>query len=242
MEQEMEQEVELEVEDGRRAQAEMRALHGCQDLSARGGYSRGDGGGGGGEVVESLLDQLLGEVAELASWECKDCGKKFREQRHLYEHSRYLHLEPGTCNFCNKLFPSRVQLRRHMKRKHMEQPDRTFLCTSCGHSFNDGSNLRRHMAKVCGVEKVKVPRKKKDFTLQCDQCDKKYKSQRSLTNHQRKKHGRGQESTMAVASILAELVLGVQQQGTAEVPDNEEEDCRRAQELADRYPGPLQYR
>ena len=62
------------------------------------------------EVVAGLLDQLLGKVVQLASWDCKDCGEKFRERRDLYLHTRYHHLEPGTCNVCNKPFPSRAKL------------------------------------------------------------------------------------------------------------------------------------
>jgi hypothetical protein len=135
-------------------------------------------------------------VVELASWDCEECGKKFREWRYLYLHTRYHHLEPGTCDACNKSFPSRVQLLKHMQRNHKEQPDRAFICTGCGHSFKERSNFRRHVKKVCGVKKVKVPRKK-GFAVQCDQCNKNYKHQRTLTDHQLKNHCNGQESAMA---------------------------------------------
>ena len=97
------------------------------------------------------------------------------------------------------------------------QSDPAIICTVCGKQFNNNSNFRRHVKKVCSVEKVKKPRKKKYFALQCDKCDKTYKHSRTLPAHQQQKHGSGQESAVAVASIIAELLLNVKQQGTAEV-------------------------
>ena len=186
------------------------------------------------QVVGGVLHKLVEEAVEQATeaaievpvtrWGCEVCGKEFWERRQLYLHTRHHHVDPGDCDICNKPFPSNVKLMRHMQTKHMEQPDRAFICTGCGHIFKDGSNFRRHVANVCGIEKVKKPKKKKDFSLQCDLCDNKYKHHRTLTEHQRKKHGCGQESAMAVASIIAELLLGVQQQVTDEVADPVEGD------------------
>jgi uncharacterized protein with PIN domain len=170
---------------------------------------------GGQVVVAGLLEQLMGKVVELAGWDCVDCGKKFKDRRCLYQHTRYLHLEPGTCNVCNEPFSSRAKLLKHVERKHTEQSDLAIICTICGKQFNDNSNFRRHVKKVCGVKKVKKPRKKKFFALECDLCDKTYKHSRTLTAHQLEKHGSSQESAVTVASIIAELLLNVKQQGTA---------------------------
>lgn len=168
----------------------------CEEMPAK-GEKAGDG----------LLDQLLRKVVELASWDCEVCGEKFNDRRVL--HTRYHHLESGTCNVCYKPFPSRAKLVKHVQRKHTEP---AIICTVCGKQFNDDSNFRRHVKKVCSVQKVKKPRKKEYFALQCDKCDKTYKHSRTLMVHQLEKHRSGQESAVAVASILAELLLNVKQQ------------------------------
>ena len=93
------------------------------------------------QVEAGLLAQLLEAVPVTAAeareepvtnWGCEECGKQFHERRHLYFHTRLLHSEPGTCNICNKAFPSKVKVMQHMQRAHMEQPDRAFICSACG--------------------------------------------------------------------------------------------------------------
>ena len=53
-------------------------------------------------------------------WACTECGHKTRHKYHLARHIEAKHIQNDgfTCNYCNKLCPSKNALETHVSRHH----------------------------------------------------------------------------------------------------------------------------
>ena len=142
------------------------------------------------ENVKGMLEELgLGEdrLRIRDQWECGECDKEFRTDRLLYFHVRKQHKNPMSCLQCCKTFSSEVKFVQHKTSVHGVHLKRKHLCPTCGKTFTDGSNFRRH---VKSHEVRKVPKQKTKATKRyhCSRCPKHFSHKRSLANHIRSKH------------------------------------------------------
>ncbi|CRK96716.1 CLUMA_CG009919, isoform A [Clunio marinus] len=72
---------------------------------------------------------------------CFQCGKIFNSLRNLQTHSIYHEAPSLKCNFCEKVFYIKKNLREHQQSVHLGI---TYSCEMCNRSFQSTSGLRRH--------------------------------------------------------------------------------------------------
>ncbi|XP_033339603.1 uncharacterized protein LOC117228050 isoform X2 [Megalopta genalis] len=105
---------------------------------------------------------------------CQTCGKAFRQQNALYNHSR-CHL-PDTmknrfpCDQCDKRFSTKPNLVTH---KRIHSGVRNFTCDQCGKSFIQKGNLEAHFLTHSA-----------DKPYSCTQCSKAFKTPLQLKKHE----------------------------------------------------------
>ncbi|XP_027715861.1 zinc finger protein 570-like isoform X1 [Vombatus ursinus] len=105
-------------------------------------------------------------------FECKECGKSFREKRYLQSHQRtHTGEKPFECNECGKAFSVRQNLSRH-QRIHIGL--RPFQCNECGKAFRMKDHLKMHQRTHTGEK-----------PFECNKCEKAFSHRGSLSRHQR---------------------------------------------------------
>jgi len=84
--------------------------------------------------------------ADARNYECKQCGKAFKQRQGLRIHQAIHSVErPYKCEYCSKAFTQHSAIVRH-KRTHTSA--RPYTCRLCSSTFNDYSVLRRHMIGI----------------------------------------------------------------------------------------------
>jgi len=101
------------------------------------------------ENIEPKKDELL----------CQICKKIFETARALSTHE-YIHDKKFECTICNKKFPTKPHLLRHIRYIH-ENPG-SFKCDVCKVGFNKKENLKAHQ---------KIHKKIRPKPFKCIKCD-----------------------------------------------------------------------
>lgn len=102
-----------------------------------------------GEVSSSLIIRLFsrqhftGTKQEIP---CDKCGKIFNSLRNLHTHMVYHQSPTLKCNYCEKSFYIKKNLREHQESVHLGI---TYSCELCNRSFQSTSGLRRHAKSHC---------------------------------------------------------------------------------------------
>ncbi|XP_072472235.1 zinc finger protein 181-like [Notamacropus eugenii] len=120
---------------------------------------------------ESLIrhEEIPGTVK---LFECKECGKSFREKRYLKSHQRtHTGEKPFECSKCGKAFSVSQNLSRH-QRIHIGL--RPFQCNECGKAFRMKDHLKMHQRTHTGEK-----------PFECNKCEKAFSHRGSLSRHQR---------------------------------------------------------
>jgi uncharacterized Zn-finger protein len=79
------------------------------------------------------------------SYECADCGRKYKEKSHLATHTRaHIDVRNFKCTNCGLLFKTQINLSFHMK-THSEVP---LTCEQCNKTFLEKKLLKRHIRVV----------------------------------------------------------------------------------------------
>ena len=95
-------------------------------------------------------------------YECKQCGKCFRNAAHLRIHERVHTLEkPYECKECGKCFSQAGTLRIHERVHTGEKP---YECKQCGKCFCEAVSLGKHERIQTLVESRKCSRKNKSVS------------------------------------------------------------------------------
>ena len=141
-----------------------------------------------------------------ARYICNLCGKDFKKQRSLENHTARDHnvgIDNLPCHTCGKLFQRQLLLDVHIKNVH---EDHNLLCGDCGRLFKNKQYLRNHIERIhtshldvfcpeCGnkfryktdlkkhIRRVHSIREKK-----CEICDKKFTYNSSLIKHVQSVH------------------------------------------------------
>ncbi|XP_026489422.1 gastrula zinc finger protein XlCGF26.1-like isoform X3 [Vanessa tameamea] len=112
------------------------------------------------------------------NYACEECGRGFINKRSLQSHG-YRH-ETGvfTCQFCAKVFTTRIRRLDHERSVHMFNNKR-HKCGYCGEKFIDIAKKKEHEVVVHSAAKL---------TYNCQACSKTYNSQKSLRTHIRSFH------------------------------------------------------
>ncbi|KAJ8673595.1 hypothetical protein QAD02_004857 [Eretmocerus hayati] len=142
------------------------------------------------------IDEKYGQL-------CDKCGAKFKHQGTLDQHyrGRHMNLEKiFKCPECPKRFAQRTKLTFHLKTVHVNY--RAYLCEDCGSDFKNKASLRHHKIrkhmkinnkKECKVCQKMIPvysmskhmHTHRSYTIDCPQCDKKFKNTSTLKQHLR---------------------------------------------------------
>lgn len=112
------------------------------------------------------------------NYACHECGRGFINKRSLQSHS-YRH-ETGifTCQFCSKIFTTRIRRLDHERSVHMTNNKR-HKCGYCGEKFIDIAKKKEHEVVVHSAAKL---------IYKCQACNKIYGNQKSLRIHIRSYH------------------------------------------------------
>lgn len=82
----------------------------------------------------------------MRNYECRHCGKAFKQRQGLRIHQAIHSVErPYKCECCTKAFTQRSALVRHSRTHTAARP---YTCRLCPSTFNDYSILRRHMMGI----------------------------------------------------------------------------------------------
>ncbi|KAK6636855.1 hypothetical protein RUM43_010519 [Polyplax serrata] len=137
------------------------------------------------------------------SHKCKLCGKGYKTNNHLKRHVAEFHntLAPIKCPLCPKIFPRKMNLHHHYKRRHLKQTKK-FVCSYCGQSLKGIVALRSHEDRLHrNVRQYKCSDCPEAFTtrgilrkhaqrhlterpmLQCQFCEKKFSTISGIERH-----------------------------------------------------------
>lgn len=103
-------------------------------------------------------------------FKCNQCQKEFPQKINLIRHIRtHTKEKPFKCKHCHKKFSQKSNLKTH-NRIHTNK--KIYTCTYCNKKFSDKSNLIKH---------IRIHTKNKPFS--CNYCQKKFSQKSSLTRH-----------------------------------------------------------
>lgn len=120
----------------------------------------------------------LEEVVETVRFEkkpcpCSICGKRYANPKALKKH-QLIHPEvvfDWQCRICNKTFPYKITMSRHLK---LHAGEKLFKCENCQKRFETRYALVQH-----------VKLHKSDVPFRCDLCDKPFLKGAEFTRHVR---------------------------------------------------------
>ncbi|KAJ2943461.1 hypothetical protein O0L34_g12268 [Tuta absoluta] len=112
------------------------------------------------------------------SVKCRFCDKHFQNKTLHMDHENSVHTREivHICDICNKRYFYKGTITKHLL--WHAGLNKKFFCETCGHSFNDRTNLRYHIDAV-HLNLRKFP---------CDQCNKTFKAKKVLKEHVATKH------------------------------------------------------
>ncbi|PSN34111.1 hypothetical protein C0J52_14196 [Blattella germanica] len=132
------------------------------------------------KLEDQLLDskmEILGGKPGTKRFACRVCQKAFPRRQKLIRHLRtHMTEAPQTCQECGKTFRRSNMYARHM-RAH-EAGKKPFMCTECGKSFCHSHILKEH---------IRIHTGEKPYT--CKKCGKSFGQSGNLTNHMRSHTG-----------------------------------------------------
>ncbi|XP_057338385.1 zinc finger protein 93-like isoform X2 [Microplitis mediator] len=108
---------------------------------------------------------------------CQLCGKAFKQKSSLYSHRKFhqtLTVPIHKCPDCERVFPRRQELDKHILVHTKERP---YSCSICGKKFRTSGCVSRHK-RTHGTEK----------NNECEICGSRFSQERYLKNHHRHKH------------------------------------------------------
>ncbi|XP_053967437.1 oocyte zinc finger protein XlCOF6 [Anastrepha ludens] len=103
---------------------------------------------------------------------CRICDQKFANSNELQEHIAQCQLTALTCQFCEKVCPTKMSLAVHVARRHN---NKNVFCPHCAAAYRDEQALQEH------IDYVHVP-------VPCTLCGKVIKCRRYLEVHMRAIH------------------------------------------------------
>lgn len=130
---------------------------------------------------------------------CQHCGKLFKNLANLSVHIKICSGDlKFTCDKCEKKFPIKSLLRRHISIKHNSEYH--FICSVCKKGFGKKSDLKTHMRSHSDTKPFKCSKCSNSYkslsnlnqhlkvhsvnaVLECDVCGKKFTRQDSLKDH-----------------------------------------------------------
>ncbi|XP_077168962.1 uncharacterized protein LOC143824983 [Paroedura picta] len=119
--------------------------------------------------ASSLGAKFLGRAGQ--SFQCPDCGKRFRGEEELQAHSGIHRKDrPHACAQCGKRFTRPSGLAKHLKTHSGEKP---YHCGQCPKSFIQMSHLTRHQRIHTGEK-----------PHPCAECGKRFNCPSDLAKHQ----------------------------------------------------------
>ena len=118
------------------------------------------------QLMHGTSDQRI-----TTDYTCHICSNDFKSLYSLKSHIDIIHkkIVSFECEVCNKNYPRRSSLNRHMRLHTGNYP---FMCDVCGKGFNSGSRFKTHMLKHKGLKSFK-----------CEYCNKGFYSNCNLNQH-----------------------------------------------------------
>lgn len=115
-------------------------------------------------------------------FQCEECGKKISSQYQLKKHIEAMHQgKMFFCPHCPYKIGWKKSLKEHLVLYHSSAPLK-YQCSKCGKNFKRKGAMDEH----------ELTHNSKDIA--CDQCDKKFSSERYLTRHVESVHGESKHS------------------------------------------------
>ncbi|KAF7267460.1 hypothetical protein GWI33_019297 [Rhynchophorus ferrugineus] len=115
------------------------------------------------------------------AYQCLECERSFKTHSNLRTHRLQMHLDPSKweflCNLCDKKFPIRGNLVKHLKR---HSGVKEFDCHVCGKRFINKAELKLHLNTHTNQR-----------NFECKWCTKDYKNREGLRRHLKVVHGEG---------------------------------------------------
>lgn len=159
---------------------------------------------------------------------CTICRRIYKSFNALKAHTRLVHLKSGyQCGICKRRVATPASLEAHMRRheaaRHSANPD-TYICTTCGETFFNKRDLRKHVAIHGGNNPYVCPVCRKAFEKRkiqvqhilthmnsplytCDVCGIKYSRRAALMCHRKLHPGPlGPLPDISVIGIVSEFV------------------------------------
>ena len=111
---------------------------------------------------------------DLCDFVAKGEGKSYKRSEGLSAHKRKVHGEKHLCDQCQKMFPTKSNLKRHIQKVHN---DNIHSCQLCEYESNKKNNLLAHVRK-----------NHTDEMFYCDKCEFTTRKAFQLKTHIRVKH------------------------------------------------------
>lgn len=140
------------------------------------------------KITKNYKDKYKKECAKksrrrlVGPFECEKCDIKFDlyspYSRHLSSHEK---VEGKSCNICNKMLSSEINLKRHL----LTHGGKPFICEVCGRGFTGHYMLRDHLISQ---HKQQITKEELQTFYQCSACKSFLASSGALAFHQAREH------------------------------------------------------